>query len=296
MNICTSDHTAVRLLTDYPHRFARQGAVVAAWRTYRECRLGPQGRASPQPKLHKHAHKPSTKTLARFHLRPRPSRQNLTQLQQKSGTKLLECSEIRGMRQTGPRLSAAHVPPHLIPEFPFPLPGPLAELAAPKPEFSPSVDQNNPHQSPFKPNVGQLRNPAFTELRPHNAHKPRTKTPNPRARFPKEIAGSCHRRSRSPPPAPKQPASACSPMERGLPVLHPENRRNHLQYKTLATPWLMHLSIDVCTTERTNHPMAWLAIDESSGRLRPYVSPHLLLERRGSRRAFAVILPSLARG
>ncbi|NLS92267.1 MAG: hypothetical protein GXX96_08820 [Planctomycetaceae bacterium] len=41
MTTCTSDHTAVRLLTDHPDRFARQGAVVAAWRTSGERRLGP---------------------------------------------------------------------------------------------------------------------------------------------------------------------------------------------------------------------------------------------------------------
>ncbi len=159
MNMCTADHKAVRLLTEHPDRFARQDAVVPPWRTSRGRRLGPQGRASPQPNLHKHAHKSCTKTLTRFHLRPRPSRQNLTQVQEKSGSELLKGSEIRGIRQAGPRLTAADVPAHLIPEFPFPLPAPLAKLASPNSEFSPSVDQNNPHQSPpnseFSPLVDQ---------------------------------------------------------------------------------------------------------------------------------------------
>ncbi len=41
MNINTPRHKALILLADHPDRFARQGAVVASWRTYRGRRLGP---------------------------------------------------------------------------------------------------------------------------------------------------------------------------------------------------------------------------------------------------------------
>ena len=220
MNTYTYDHPAVSLLTDHPDRFARQGAVVA-WRTSRGRRLGPQGRANPQPKTcAHHAHDSSTKTPARFHFRPRPSRQNLTQTQQLLGSKLLKGSEISGIGQAGPSLTAADVPPHLIPDFPFPVPGPLAALASQKPEFSPLVDQNNPHRSqpnsefspfvdqndphrpppelefspfvdqnaphhpPIEPKPPQVRNPA-SQKHPHDACKPGTKPPTTRARFPK---------------------------------------------------------------------------------------------------------------
>ncbi|GEM_PF-1279458 len=282
MNTCTSDHPAGRLLTDHPDRFARQGAVVAAWRTSRGRRLKRQARLR----------------TARFRQEViRPLNQYIQQMFALFGNGLyLKGSEVRGIRLAGPRLTAADVPAHLIPEFPFPLPAPLAALASPELEFSPFVDQNDPHRSqpnsefsplvdqndphhsspelefsqsvdqnsphhpPLEPKPRQVRNPAFTQTRPYDAYKPRTKPPTIHARFPKEIAGSCHRRSRSPPPAPKHPASARSPMERGLPVLHPENRRNHLQYKTLATVCPPHLSIDVDATDRTNRPMGRVAL------------------------------------
>ncbi len=281
MDTCTFDHKAVRLLTDHPDRFARQGAVVATWRTHAPRRLKRQARlrtALFREKVIRPLNQYIEQMFALFGNDLYPKRgkpptqpsQTCAHHAHKSQTKTLRGSEIRGIRQAGPRLSAADVPPHLIPDFPFPLPAPLAELALPKaelsppvdqnnphcsqpkPEFSPSVDQNNPYQSPFKPNVGHVRNPAFTELRPHNAHKPRTMSPTTRVRFPKEITGSCHRRSRSPPPAPRQPASAHSPMERGPLVLRSQNRRNPMRHRTLATPWLMHLSIDVCTTNPTD--------------------------------------------
>ena len=201
MNTCTSNHPSVRLLTGHPHRFARQGAVVAAWRTSRGRRLGPYyrlawrdggrqrsiylGRQGPvvrQVRILLHQAHASRRLKRQARLRAarfrqeviRPLNQYIQQMFALFGNGLyLKGSEIRGIRQAGPRLSAAHVPAHLIPEFPFPLPAPLAALASPKPEFSRSVDQNNPHQSPpnseFSPLVDQTdphRSPPELEFSP----------------------------------------------------------------------------------------------------------------------------------
>ncbi|NLS92650.1 MAG: hypothetical protein GXX96_10880 [Planctomycetaceae bacterium] len=152
MNITTPRHNALNLLADHPERFADQGAVVATWRTYRGRRLGPYYRLTWRENRRQHSvylgadgplvdevrrllHQTHTaRRLKREHRRNRqlfrenvirPLEQYVKEMFRLFGNGLyLKGSEVRGSRTAGPRLTDADVPPHLIPEFPLPLPAP----------------------------------------------------------------------------------------------------------------------------------------------------------------------------
>ncbi len=210
MSTYAGSHKATQLLQNHPDRFAGQGAVVATWRTYRGRRLGPYyrlawrengrqrsiylGRQGPiveEVRLLLHQAHTSRRIRREHRLRIarlqkeliRPIRQYIKEIFRLFGNGLyIKGSEIRGIRTAGPRLTAADVPKHLIPEFPLPLPSFLTELH-PQPhtnptrprgpktpsaspprhrrisEFSTFVDQNSSHFSVINLSVAPPSSP-----------------------------------------------------------------------------------------------------------------------------------------
>ncbi len=215
MSIAAADHKALTLLSNHPDRFAAQGTVVETWRTCRGRRLGPYYRLAwrenrrqrsvylgRQGALVKEVRRllqeaQASRRIRREHRRraalfreqvSRPIRQYIKEMFRLFGNGLyIKGSEIRGIRTAGPRLTAADVPQHLIPEFPLPLPSFLAELhphtnpMRQRGQKPPSSNSPPHHHTPeFPKSVDQ--NPSYLSVTHlsvinHTCHTPHHHTP-----------------------------------------------------------------------------------------------------------------------
>ncbi len=228
MNIHKGGHKALALLRDDPTRFASQGTVVATWRTHRDRRLGPYyrltwrengrqrsvylGRQGPLvDQVRSLLHEAQTaRRMIREHRRRtalfretviRPIREYVEQVFLLFGNGLyVKGSDIGGIKNAGPRLAAADVPEHLIPEFPLPLPSFLTELQP----------QTNPNTNP-KRERGQGAPTTHTSTKRHSPD--RAIWPKPPFSPPHQ-----HRHKRELPKSVDQNPSHCSVIN--LPVIH----------------------------------------------------------------------------